>query len=95
MWQAIGVGDQVYIVGGHNNLDDTVVNTTFMYDPILQTYTQMADMPEGRAEAMGALLNGSIYIAGGLVDNDPDGEQISIFEPSSYPYIQTDLVQLK
>ena len=50
------------------------MDTNYLYDPILQIYTAMAAMPEPRAQAMAALLNGSIYIVGGLTSADPDGE---------------------
>ena len=71
----------MYIMGGHNSDDDTVMDTNYLYDPILQTYTAMAAMPEGRAQAMGALLNGSIYIAGGLNSNATDGESRKRVDP--------------
>ena len=72
--QAIGYGDEVFIMGGHNSNDESVVDTNLLYDPILQTYTPMAALPEPRAQAMAALLNGSIYIVGGLTSGDPDGK---------------------
>ena len=64
----------MFILGGHNSNDESVVDTNYLYDPILQTYTAMAAMPEPRAQAMAALLNGSIYVVGGLASADEDGK---------------------
>ncbi|XP_068682384.1 kelch-like protein 3 [Montipora foliosa] len=61
----------LYLVGGAINLDWLKGSKTVeRFDPILATWEEVAAMNEARVHAFGAAMNGKIYIAGGINENE-------------------------
>ena len=60
----------LYLLGGIDNDLDRAVKTVERFNPILATWEEVATMNEGRYNAFGAAMNGKIYIAGGIKENE-------------------------
>jgi hypothetical protein len=81
------VDGKIYIVGG-----DTIWqagraegnNMVEVYDPVNDTWdTQKADMPTGRAGASGCVVNGIIYVLGGVDSTATKINVVEAFDPST------------
>ena len=62
----------LYVVGGLIYDGSTLQGseTVVRFDPILATWEEIAAMNEARYDAFGAAMNGKIYIAGGIKENE-------------------------
>ena len=63
----------LYLVGGSHiglGFSFQVSQTVERFDPILATWEEVAAMNEGRYNAFGAAMNGKIYVAGGVKENE-------------------------
>ena len=61
----------LYLVGGSGHFCfQASYKTVERFDPILATWEKVAAMNEARYNAFGAAMNGKIYIAGGINDNE-------------------------
>jgi N-acetylneuraminic acid mutarotase len=69
------VGDAMYVVGGLEQFeeagDDYTVSSVLKFDCRMQTWREMAPMPEERDCAGACVLGSDIYIFGGKNDNVP------------------------
>jgi hypothetical protein len=69
---AVGVvGAQIYLLGGVATSVGTVSNETLLYARDTKTLTPLAPMPNPRFASAGAVVGGSIYVAGGTVVASP------------------------
>ena len=63
-WSAVCTYDgKIYVFGG--NANDAETNTTYIYDPSTDSWTQGADMPTPRYLCTAAEVDGKIYVMGG------------------------------
>src|SRR5437867_3143487 len=63
------LNDTLYVVGGYVGATATVLTTVEAYDPVRNTWTTKARMPTPRYGAAGGVVNGILYVAGGLDSN--------------------------
>lgn len=59
------VSGKVYAIGGDNAAND-YFPTVEIYDPATDTWTKKGDMPTARASHSASVVNGKIYVIGGL-----------------------------
>jgi N-acetylneuraminic acid mutarotase len=74
---AVGVGNKLYVFGGYgvDSPNWLATKETDAFDPVANTWTRLADMPEGLTH-IGAATDGRyIYAAGGYVSNYVTGWQ--------------------
>ncbi|HQO21149.1 MAG TPA: kelch repeat-containing protein, partial [Acidobacteriota bacterium] len=63
-WSAVCTYDgKIYVFGG--NANDAETNTTYIYDPSTDSWTQGADMPTPRYLCTAVEVGGKIYVMGG------------------------------
>ena len=63
-WSAVcSYNGKIYVFGG--NADDAEKNTTFIYDPVTDVWTQGANMPTARYLSTAVEVGGKIYVMGG------------------------------
>ena len=74
---AVTVGSKLYVFGGYNESSPNWLATkeTDAYDPATNTWTRLADMPEGLTHIGTATDGRYIYAAGGYVSNYTTGWQ--------------------
>ena len=58
-------GQYVYVYGGGNSTGG-YYNDLWRWDPVTQTWTQLANMPTAKQNIQGAYWNGKIYVPGGF-----------------------------
>ena len=61
--RTVSYNGEVYMFGGSNNTNQ--VDTTYKYNPITNTWSQLASMPTARGEIGAAEVNGTVYCIGG------------------------------
>src|SRR3974377_1268314 len=59
------VGEFIYVYGARTLTRDTADLSTYRYDPEDNTYTRMADLPEGARFITQGFYNGNIYVLHG------------------------------
>jgi len=69
------LNDKIYVMGGIPNMmmlnkSDSIVEE---YDPATDTWTKRKDMPMDRAFASASVLDGKIYVVGGVESDIPQG----------------------
>ncbi len=62
---ATAVGEFIYVFGARTLTRDTADLSTYRYDPEDNTYTRMADLPEGARFITQGFYNGNIYVLHG------------------------------
>jgi N-acetylneuraminic acid mutarotase len=63
---AIGVVNGIlYVAGGENTVNPTFA-TLYAYDPVADSWSAIASMPDVRFAAAGAVVNGEFYVVGGF-----------------------------
>ncbi len=79
---AVSAGNAIYIFGGHQGTQkisrEEEIKTTYRYDPLKNSYTQVADMPESGLFIVSAYYKGNIYVVPGIertVKNPTDAGQ--------------------
>jgi len=68
--QAAALNGKVYYIGGVTNWPETSVGSVYVYDVATNRFSTGAPLPAGRDRGAGgiAVLNGRIYLAGGVHD---------------------------
>ncbi|MYC77371.1 hypothetical protein F4X10_16530 [Candidatus Poribacteria bacterium] len=64
------VDDKIYIIGGslfENHAGPFGLSTVEVYDTQTNTWQRVADMPTPRTNAKAAVVNGMIYVFGGII----------------------------
>ncbi len=69
---------KLYLFGGEN---DNAEGKVQIYDPVLDTWTTGTDMPWNGSSCSSAVINGLIYVAGGIVDNLFTTDQVAAYDP--------------
>lgn len=72
---------RIYSVGGVDGLDITAKG--FVYDPAQQTWTEIAEMPEGREAAAGAFIGDLFYVSGGWDPGVRATRSTFVYDPAS------------
>lgn len=63
---AASIGDRIYIAGGSDENECDVISLTYEYDPLGETYDPVSLMPTPRASAGVGVVNGKMYVIGGV-----------------------------
>jgi N-acetylneuraminic acid mutarotase len=66
------VNGKIYAIGGYavgGGLGEVTVATVWEYDPATDTWAKKSDMPTTRALAAANVVNGKIYVIGGVISN--------------------------
>jgi N-acetylneuraminic acid mutarotase len=61
----IGVINGILYVAGGSDAINTSFSTLYAYDPVANTWSTKAVMPDARVAGAGAVVNGSLYVVGG------------------------------
>lgn len=69
---SVTVGGKILVIGGcgAQNSCDTPLDAVEEYDPATDTWTMKAPLPTARRLHTAVVLNGSVYILGGFIDDD-------------------------
>ena len=82
---AMVVDGKIYVVGGDIDDDDEgeVVGTdrVDMYDPAADSWQQMAAMPTARMSHAAAIVDGKIYVSGGLDASGEYSDALEAYDP--------------
>src|SRR5437660_1356738 len=62
----VPLGGFLYLIGGVSSWPQPSVNAVQRYDPVANTWTAVAPLPIARGATGTAVVNGKIYVAGGL-----------------------------
>ncbi|XP_068682448.1 kelch-like protein 3 [Montipora foliosa] len=76
----------LYLLGGIEYSQFQASKTVQRFDPILATWEEVAAMNEARYDAFGAAMNGKIYIAGGMTENERPSKLLKsceVYDPST------------
>src|SRR5262245_39269774 len=78
---AVGViNDKIYVAGGNGpNMDQTELE---VYDPAMNTWTQLASMSVPRNHTAGGVINGKFYVAGGR-PGDTAASALEVYDPAT------------
>ena len=63
----IGTDNKFYMAGGQNGNPDTVYNQLSRFDPVTNTWNNLAPLPVAVGQAIMGAWNGNIYVAGGYI----------------------------
>jgi len=67
---AVTAGNAIYIIGGHQGTQKTSreeeIKATYKYDPLKNSYTRVADMPESGIFIVSTYYKGNIYVVPGV-----------------------------
>ena len=77
------VDDKVYLIGGtlfENGRGPFGISTVEVYNPEMNTWQKVADMPTPRADAGTAVIDGNIYVFGGYNGIDNRGENFKFLD---------------
>jgi N-acetylneuraminic acid mutarotase len=77
----IGVINGILYVAGGQDTVGPYFSTLYAYDPVANTWSTKAAMPDARASGAGAVVNGSLYVVGGY--------SLSGFATSTFAYDPT------
>lgn len=83
------VNDMIYIISGkvwtwaENNRISPITNRVDCFDPKTKKWSQVKDIPTGRAGAKAIVANGLVFVVGGVTKDDNLPTQIDIFDPVS------------
>lgn len=72
---------KVYSISGHNNAG-SALTSAYVYDLGVDTWRPIANVPTGRAGALGEFIDGKLYLAGG---SSPQGgvRATNVYDPAS------------
>ena len=77
------VNDKIYLIGGtlfENGRGPFGLSTVEVYNPKMNDWQRIADMPTPRAGAMTAVVDGTIYVFGGYSGIDNRGENFKFLD---------------
>ena len=77
------VDDKIYLIGGtlfENGRGPFGLSTVEVYDPKMNNWQKIADMPTPRAGAKTAVIDGTIYVFGGYSGIDNRGENFKFLD---------------
>ncbi|MEM8778163.1 MAG: kelch repeat-containing protein, partial [Cyanobacteria bacterium P01_G01_bin.49] len=72
---------QLYVFGGSTGPFSGAVNNAAVLDPDTNTWTSLASMPTARGGANAEVLDGKIYVVGGLASDGSSLDTVETFDP--------------
>ena len=78
------VDGKIYVVGGEINDDEgemVATDRVDMYDPAADSWQQMAAMPTARDSHAAAVVDGKIYVSGGLAASGEYSDALEAYDP--------------
>merc|ERR1712194_726487 len=83
---AISMGGKIYVTGGHGNDDYT--NTVIVFDPLANTWTELAGMGSTRGYHASAVIGGKLYVFGGFSNSGERTASVEAYDPISNTWAQ-------
>ena len=80
-------GDRILLFGGQSGRRGEVSNFTYLYDPRLDWWGELAPLPSARAALTSTVYGDRVYIIGG-VGEDAVSSSIDIYDPDSDSWSQ-------
>jgi len=80
------VDGKIYVMGGTDTIyrvTSDYFSTVWMYDPSTDTWTQKADMSQGRGRFDSSVVDGKIYAIGGSPRGDSDLATVEMYDPAT------------
>ena len=78
------VDGKIYVLGGYTD-DDQVgcvaAGRVDAYDPVADSWQQLAAMPTARSSHAAAVVDGKIYVSGGSLDSCEHSDALEAFDP--------------
>ena len=74
--------DKILLFGGLSSRRGAVSNSTYLYDPRVDWWSELAPMPSARAALAATLYGDLVYVIGGIGENAVSS-RIDIYDPSS------------
>ena len=71
----------MFVVGGFNAAGNVIHGILDVYDPVANTWTTKAPMPTGRVGAVGAVVNGKLYVIGGSTNGSNSLTTVEVYDP--------------
>jgi|GEM_PF-2122728 hypothetical protein len=85
----------IYVLGGKDSLNN-ILNSVIEYDSATGWTTMATAMPLPRWQATGAVVNGSIYLIGGVIDgSNTITRRVDIYNPVTNTWMLGDSIPLK
>jgi len=80
---AVEYGGKIYTFGGRTGhvFSGTTLNHTYLYDPVADSWTRKADMPEARTLLTAVAVNGKIFAIGGATTGYMGSEIVEMYDP--------------
>jgi N-acetylneuraminic acid mutarotase len=77
---AVASGGKMYVFGGSTDPFKNAVNNASVYDPATGAWTALAPMPTRRGGATAQVIDGKIYVAGGIDVNGASLASVDVFD---------------
>jgi len=77
--------NKIYCIGGYAiiNLSGAATSVNEVYDPVTDTWTKRASMPTARLNLRANVVNGKIYLIGGIPTPDTGRTLNEVYDPAS------------
>ncbi len=77
------VGGKLYVFGGSTAPFSGAVSNAAVYDPASNSWAQLANMPTPRGGATAQVINGVIYLIGGMNDQGASLNVVEVYNPAT------------
>lgn len=77
----VSLGGRIYAFGGSTAPFSGAVSNAAVFDPTTSVWTPLANMPTARGGATAQVIDGEVYVVGGLADNGTSLNTVEIFDP--------------
>ena len=78
---ASALNGKIYVVGGGT---PKFLTTVLEYDPMADTWREVADMPTRRASLSSAVVDGKLYAIGGYGSEQPSLPTVEEYDPEGW-----------
>lgn len=77
------VGDRWYLFGGQTAPDAAPLGQVSVFDPADRTWRRLAPMPTPRSGAAAVVVDGKIWVIGGLIAGFEASDAVEVFDPAT------------
>ncbi|MGB3294527.1 MAG: kelch repeat-containing protein [Phormidesmis sp.] len=77
----VSLDGQIYAFGGSTGPFSGAVSNAAVFDPLTSSWMALADMPTARGGATAQVVDGNIYVIGGLAEDGSSLSTVEIFDP--------------
>ncbi|MEO0838853.1 MAG: kelch repeat-containing protein [Cyanobacteria bacterium J06643_5] len=77
----VDFGGKLYSFGGSTAPFSGAVDNAFVFDPATNSWTPLPSMPTARGGANAEVLDGKIYVVGGLANDGSSVDTVEVFDP--------------